>query len=416
MPDADADADEPSGAKSAAPTAANEQPPAERLTELKARATAKYAVKHFRDAAELYSQATELQAEINGEMAVENADLLYVYGKCLYFLAQQTSSVLGGDAAAAQLKASKEPKAAKKRKLNGTQTNGDRPTSKSSPPATKAEEEREETATTAAPKDENDVVDEANKPADADKGKGKGKEPTVSDEQSSETQEIKTRIADIHDLQAEVSLEGEKYAAAVDDLEKCLALKQQLLPPESSLLAECHFKLSLALEFASQSQQRDSHGNPAGDIAIDWTIRDKAIAQQQAAIDSCKLRVEKETRALEKNGGQEDDEPKKEAAQAQIADVQEMIAEMEQHLADLRKPPISVKEETATKQHELAGSVLGSILGASDSEQAAVLAKAAAGASDISGLVKRKKEKLAPVSEVKSGNEKDGAKKVKIQE
>ncbi|RMZ81667.1 hypothetical protein DV737_g2378, partial [Chaetothyriales sp. CBS 132003] len=352
-----AGADEPSTAQSAAPTAADEQTPAERLTALRAKATAEYAIKHYRDAAELYSQATELQAEINGEMAVENADLLYAYGKCLYYLAQQTSSVLGGDAAAAQLKASKEPKAAKKRKLNGAQTNADAD-------------------------------------ADADKTKGKGREQAIADSQPSEARKIKTRIADIHDLQAEVSLEGEKYAAAVDDLEKCLALKLQLLPPESSLLAECHFKLSLALEFASQSQQRDSHGNPVGDIAIDWTIRDKAIAQQQAAIDSCKLRIEKESQALEEKqgGGGADDE----AAKAQIADVQEMIAEMEQHLADLRKPPISVKEETATKQHELAGSVLGSILGASDAEQAAALAKAAAGASDISGLVKRKKEKPAP--------------------
>ena len=60
---------------------------------------------------------------MNGAMATENADLLYAYGKCLHFLALQTSSVLGGDAAAAQLNSSKEKKPVKKEKLNGVNTN-----------------------------------------------------------------------------------------------------------------------------------------------------------------------------------------------------------------------------------------------------------------------------------------------------
>ncbi|RMZ75794.1 hypothetical protein DV738_g5299, partial [Chaetothyriales sp. CBS 135597] len=540
----DADAQLDANTVDTAPAPTERTAAVKRLTELKAKATAEYAVKHYRDAAELYSQATELQAEINGEMAVENADLLYAYGKCLFHLAQQTSSVLGGDAAAAQLKASKEqPKAAKKRKLNGaqgaTQTNGNGPASKlSSQVATiveKDEEGEEETtegkAVVEMPTDETGIVDETNDSeepyfriegdaegwdnddeedeeegeSDGDgggqgshdqeeqddftdayemldiarvlylrklaqleqdeaetksTGKGKGKDAAADDQDqtssllasSEEARELKTRIADIHDLQAEVSLEGERYAAAVEDLENCLALKQQLLPPESSLLAECQFKLSLALEFASQSQpQRDSHGNPVGEIAIDWKLRNKAITAQQAAIDSCKLRVEKETKALQEaeakatvtatadaNADADIDSKTKidaaqitEAARAEIANVQEMIAEMEQHLADLRKPPISVRDETAIKQQDLAGSLLGSILGASDAEQAAVLAKAAAGASDITGLVKRKKDKATPTSasegktnssigkrkveEIEDSKE-DGVKKFKMQE
>src|SRR5271156_5779939 len=98
--------------------------PQERLTDLIARATAAYAIKDYSPAAELYSQATELQAELNGEMAVENADLLYSYGKCLYFVAVSKSDVLGGGAASAKLSggngsaAKAEKKGAKKRKLN----------------------------------------------------------------------------------------------------------------------------------------------------------------------------------------------------------------------------------------------------------------------------------------------------------
>src|SRR5271156_3767717 len=94
--------------------------PQERLTDLIAQATAAYAIKDYSPAAELYSQATELQAEMNGEMAVENADLLYSYGKCLYFVAVSNSDVLGGTAAGAKIGNSHpEKKVTKKRKLNG---------------------------------------------------------------------------------------------------------------------------------------------------------------------------------------------------------------------------------------------------------------------------------------------------------
>src|SRR5436305_963427 len=89
------------------------------LTDLVARATAKYAIKDYEPAAELYSQATALQAEINGEMALENAELLYSYGKCLYFVAVSNSDVLGGTAAGEKLRTSNpEKKVVKKRKWN----------------------------------------------------------------------------------------------------------------------------------------------------------------------------------------------------------------------------------------------------------------------------------------------------------
>src|SRR5271154_2758812 len=97
--------------------------PQERLTDLIAQATAAYAIKDYSPAAELYSQATELQAEINGEMATENADLLYSYGKCLYFVAVRNSDVLGASSAGAKLSGGKttqsESKPSKKRKITG---------------------------------------------------------------------------------------------------------------------------------------------------------------------------------------------------------------------------------------------------------------------------------------------------------
>ena len=69
------------------------------LQNLIAQATLKYSVKDYDAAAELYSQATELQAELYGEMAAGNADLLYAYGRCLFHAAVRSSDVLGSKVA-----------------------------------------------------------------------------------------------------------------------------------------------------------------------------------------------------------------------------------------------------------------------------------------------------------------------------
>lgn len=437
------------------------QAPEEQLADLIAKATAEYAVKHYSEAAEFYSQATEMQAEINGEMALENADLLYAYGKCLYFLAQQTSSVLGGTAASAQLSSSKEKKPAKKRKANGASragvSNGDGAANEArkaldpvpeEPLASvgdvvpeedvKAQESTSEqpffqiTGDTAewdesddddadqdpdAEEEEEDdfatayelldlarvlylkKLEQSQESAMADSDKGKY---VASIDLTPEVKSLKTRIADIYDLQAEVSLEGEKYANAVTDLKACLALKEELEPPESSLLAECHYKLSLALEFSSQSQQRDSEGNPFGDLQVDWTIRNEAISQQEKAIDSCKLRISKETAAMDKlEAGQEKDK-----VMAEIEDVQDMVTEMEVRLAELRKPPVSVTAETNDQmvKDQISG-VLGSLLGSgvTEQEKKEKLAQVTETATDVSGLIKRKKPKSTQANGGDSG-------------
>lgn len=427
--------------------------PQDQLADLIAKATAQYAVKRYSEAAELFSRAAELQTELNGELAPENADLLYSYGKCLYFLAQQTSSVLGGTAATAQLSSSKEKKAPKKRKANGTaqgesSTNGqsssngvdksadtipnvgdvvpesevkadDTAEEKSDKPYfhiegdaegwNDSDEDEEDNDPDAEEEEEEDdfatayelldlarvlylkQLDQAEESALKESDKGKY---VASIDLTPEVKELKSKVADIYDLQAEVNLEGEKYAASVTDLKACLALREELEPPESSILAECHYKLSLGLEFSSQSQQRDPDGNPVGDITIDWDIRNEAVAQQEKAIDCCKVRVAKETKTFETMEAG----PQKDKAMAQVEDVQEMIGEMEVRLAELRKPPVNVKAETEEQMvKEQISGVLGSLLGsgATEEQKKEKLAQVSETANDLSGLVKRKKPKSA---------------------
>lgn len=70
------------------------------LADLSAKGTALYAHKQYEDAAEIFSLASVVQAELNGETAPENAEILFHYGRSLYKVGQSKSDVLGGPAAA----------------------------------------------------------------------------------------------------------------------------------------------------------------------------------------------------------------------------------------------------------------------------------------------------------------------------
>lgn len=68
------------------------------LADLCAKGTAQYAHKNYDEAADLYARASELQAELNGEMSPDNAEILFLYGRSLFKVGQSKSDVLGGRA------------------------------------------------------------------------------------------------------------------------------------------------------------------------------------------------------------------------------------------------------------------------------------------------------------------------------
>lgn len=241
------------------------------LADLTAKAGALYAQKKYEEAAELFAQAAEMQAEFNGEMNPENADILFLYGRSLFKVGQSKSDVLGGRAAG-------EEKTKKTKASNGA-AKSKKPTAEPSgaPLADIKEEEQKTDATKVAEEgvaivaknasgsgvkegdeagakkplfqfagDENfedsdddeaaegdgeddgeeeeddlavafEVLDLARilfektleqgepEPADA-----KGKD--VAEPDSPTVRHVKERLADTHDLLAEISLENEKYA------------------------------------------------------------------------------------------------------------------------------------------------------------------------------------------------------------
>ncbi|KAJ5355788.1 hypothetical protein N7517_010397 [Penicillium concentricum] len=404
----------------------SEQEKRTQLDDLIARAAAKDATKDHDSASELYSQATELQAELNGELSPENADLLYAYGKSLYNVAVSKSDVLGSKVAGEQpqsgtasstntssagskstsdslvqgaISNSMEKSSSAKRAGKGPEPTESKPFFQFTGDENfvDSDDEDDETAEQADDDEEDDdfanafeVLDLARvlylkklSAAEENDG-GKGKSTVVS----SDIKHIRERIADTHDLQAEISLEAERFSEAVTDLRTVLELRNSLYPLEDPSVAECHYKLSLALEFASVQQGDEENGNDKP--KVDEDMRKEAATQMEHAIASCKVRMAQEEKKLEAE--KDGDEDKATATKRKIANVKEIVTEMEQRLIDLRRPPVSIEQNDQANEAMLKG-VLGQIIGQSATDQKAQLDAASKGATDLSAFVKRKPAK-----------------------
>ncbi|KAF2154934.1 hypothetical protein K461DRAFT_217226, partial [Myriangium duriaei CBS 260.36] len=401
-----------------------------KLSNLKASATKEYSLKNYGAAADLYSEATEIQATVNGEMSPQNAELLYAYGRCLYHVAISKSDVLGSKVAGS----GEEPKK-KKRKTDTSagdasksgqeklaegvveaaveEKDGKKNEGASKPffqisgdeNWTDSEGEEDDEGAEGEAEDEDDDFANAYEVLDlarvlltkqiegidssATNGSGKGK-AAVTDAISGEKRAVMERLADTHDLQAEIWLESERFSDAVPDFQSALELKLKLYPAESSLIAEAHYKLSLALEFASiRKVEQEGEATEAAQTApdVDEEMRQEAASHMEKAIASCRLRVEKESSLLA--AATAEDKAKKEK---NIKEVQEMITDLEQRLTDLKNPAVAINGGPAGgPESEVIGGILGQLLGESAADQKARIAEATKGANDLSGLVKKKK-------------------------
>ncbi|CAN8106008.1 unnamed protein product [Discula destructiva] len=436
------------------------------LADLAARASHHYAQKNYEDAAEVYAQAAEMQAEMNGEMSPENAEILFLYGRSLFKVGQAKSDVLGGRAPAVETQAQGqgqgEKKRGRKRKVKAEAAAAAGESSK------KAEDESAAAAAAAAGAEEKVVQEvaglaveegrnegkkelEGKKPLfqftgdenwdDSDDGdgddagegegeeddeedddlatafevldlarlllrqkldeklgaleasEGKGKEVANGHSEDAEIRHIKERLADTHYLLAEIQLENERYPAAIADTRASLQYQQELLPEDHEIVAEAHYKLSLALEFASITSQQDEEGAAPGAAAkeINQELRDEAVKELEAAIASTKMKLHNKEVELATLHNPEDNE----ISRKQIAEMKEIIADMEQRLTDLRGPPIDMQAALGV---ESLGGILGAALSGEPAAQTeARIEEAKKTATDLTGLV-RKKGKPAPAT------------------
>ncbi|RDL37543.1 Uncharacterized protein BP5553_04976 [Venustampulla echinocandica] len=409
------------------------------LADLCAKGTAQYAHKNYEDAADLYARASELQAELNGEMSPDNAEILFLYGRSLFKVGQSKSDVLGGRAGGEK----KKPKAAPKPKAEpkeepkeepktegeriteegvaitaeentGTKLEGDVDAKKPLFQFTgdenfedsgdevegedgEGEDEEEEDDLAAA----FEVLDLARvlfmKRLEQPEEEGKGKE--VGD--SAMTKHLKERLADAHDLLAEISLENERFPAAVSDFKASLSLKKELYPEESEVIAEAHYKLSLALEFASNTSEKKEGDDSTAENEVEdgQALREEAARELEAAINSTNLKLQAKEVELASCSSPDDNE----VTRAQIADVKEIVGDMEGRLAELKAPQVDVdaiKSTLGMAGGNAMGGILGATLGESPAEAAARIEDAKNKANDLTGLVRRKGEKSAKDIEV----------------
>lgn len=424
------------------------------LDQLKASATQQYSLKNYSAAAELFSRGVELQDEINGEMSPDNANLLYQYGRCLYHVAVQASDVLGGKVAESKPKPKKKKRkvddageGSSKGVIGDAIANGEQKLAEEVVEAAVEEKDstkKEEDTNGSNPYfqitgDENWTDSE-----DSDAGEeGGGEEEeedddfqtayeildmarvllgkkieslAASNKQSPELRLLRERLADTHDLQAEISLENERFTDAISDTKESLKYKLELYPQESSLVAEAHYKLSLALEFASVTSTTEGKDGSASVSEINEEMRSEAASEMEKAIASCKARIAVEEKALSTLDGD-----KKKEKEASVADVRDMVGDMEQRLSDLRKPAASLSAMQGDNENAVMQGVLGAMLGESKGEAEKRLKEATAQANDLTGLVKKKKVKAEPVVEGKGKRKADdevegNGKKAKVED
>ncbi|KAF2257691.1 hypothetical protein CC78DRAFT_538339 [Lojkania enalia] len=403
------------------PTSATSQ---EKVDELAKAAALQYSLKNFADAAELYSKASEIQGELNGEMAPENADLLYYYGRALFKVAIATSDVLGGKVAQEEKKkpkvereGKKEPAAvASSSSANGAKTEEEAFSSKpyfqltGDENWTDSEDEEEEAAEAEGGAEADEEQDdfgnafqaldmarvlylkrletlEGEKGADKEKGKA---------EISLEGKEVRERLANCYHFLVEIAFENERFHDAIPDARSALELQQEIFESYHPHVTEAHYKLSLALEFASVSNIRTDLGGPTDAEQqggeVDFELRKEATQQMELAVQSLKEQIKRvEAKPTQVNND-------KEMQAADLKELREMLEEMENHLAELKQDPNQTFDAAQGIDASVLQGVLSGILGADPSAQKAKLEEATRSANDISGLVKTKKKEKASVA------------------
>lgn len=236
-----------------------------------------------------------------------------------------------------------------------------------------------------------------------------------------------------------------RFPAAVSDFRAALGYKTELYPFETEIIAEAHYKLSLALEFASITRVKEEGEEEVKDDAeahVDQAMRDEAAKELEAALESTKAKLyNREVELASTSSPDEND-----ITRAQITEVKEIIADMEgrvstpltrtgpltktSQLAELKASPVMNLKDQLYGGTQSEG-ILGASAGETPAAAQARIEEAKKTATDLTGLVRRKKnpkasETSTPEPSTQGGNGKrkaeddggdsDSAKKTKVED
>ncbi|CAO3608544.1 unnamed protein product [Cunninghamella echinulata] len=184
----------------------------------------------------------------------------------------------------------------------------------------------------------------------------------------------KLKLAEVLLLLGDISLETEKFSAALPDFRKAIDIKESILKPDDRQLAEAHYKYALALELSSDSVE-------------------EALQELKKASSVLKARIQ----TLESGDGIENNDGKgkgksilSEDAKKEITEIQELVTDMEEKITEL-----SVRQKDEEQASEMLKKVLGGLTGQpTDLSTAKKPDLNTATVNDLSTLVKRKVKEI----------------------
>lgn len=340
------------------------------ITKLLQEGAKSYAAKSFETAVDHYGEACQLFSQQHD--AAEDPDLLLLYGKALFQLAQSNNGLFGDNPDAKRKEDAgneDDDSAAAVAKTEGG--NGMFTFSEDVPLAEEDDSEEEQND---EQEQQERVEDNEEEEEDEQQQQQDGNQEQEEEEQTDfevaweildlartlfeskpedkSDNDTNQKLSDIYDLLGEISLETENFSQASDDFESLLKIRESMYPFESNLVSEAHYKLSLALEFNFCNDK----------------CRERAVHHLERAIDSIKQNQEKS-----KSDETKDDD---------------LIKDLQIRLDDLKKDPNELLEQQ--KQEILKG-----ILGEAASSSTATVTPAAATkpVNDLTSIVKKRKAK-----------------------
>ncbi|CAO3624807.1 unnamed protein product [Cunninghamella blakesleeana] len=192
----------------------------------------------------------------------------------------------------------------------------------------------------------------------------------------------KLKLADVLLLLGDISLETEKFSAALPDFKKAIDIKKSILKPDDRQLAEVHYKYALALELSSESAE-------------------EALEELKKALTVLKARIQ----TLESGDGDDsiDNDNKgkgkyvlSESIKKEIDEIKELITDMEEKITEL-----NARQKDEQQASEMLKKVLGELSGQPTNGFSSFVSTTnnkpdinAATVNDLSTLVKRKVKEI----------------------
>ncbi|KAI9309432.1 hypothetical protein BJ944DRAFT_236121 [Cunninghamella echinulata] len=338
--------------------------------------------KKYESSSNKFGEACKQLDILNGELDPKNGDAYLLYGRALLEYAIQQTSVLGqsAKASAEAVEKQKEESEAPNTELNNSRFHfDDQPVFTSN-----NTEELNDKSTTDRDNEDDDDEDEE----EENDGAQDDDFETAWDVldvarvifEKNDDDATKLKLAEVLLLLGDISLETEKFSAALPDFRKAIDIKESILKPDDRQLAEAHYKYALALELSSDSVE-------------------EALQELKKASTVLKARIQtlESGDANENDGGKGKGKPVlSEDAKKEIAEIQELVTDMEEKITEL-----SVRQKDEEQASEMLKKVLGGLTGQpTDLPTTKKPDLNTATVNDLSTLVKRKVKEIVDNNKV----------------